>query len=212
MDFTKNNIDIFDKYAKKYQDKYMDVSLYQDGLDEFCNNLIGNNAQILDIACGPGNISQYILKKRPDFQLLGIDLSEKMIELAKANNPFATFKVMDCKDINVFKQKFDGIVCAFCFPYLTKVAVQQLIIDTAALLNSHGVIYFSFMEGDYDKSGFQGAKQGDQMYVYDHPFEYIKAELSNANFTILNTSYLSSPANASYATKDVTLLARTNSQ
>jgi trans-aconitate methyltransferase len=57
------------------------------------------DADILELACGPGNITQYIISKRSDFKILGTDLAPNMIELAKINNPSAQFQLLDSRDI-----------------------------------------------------------------------------------------------------------------
>src|ERR1700750_3450814 len=110
----------FDKSAKIYQDKFMDVSLFAETFNFFCDQIKAEDAQILDIACGPGNITKYILDRKPDYQVLGIDLSPKMLDLAQANNPSALFQLMDCRDIGQIGKRFDGIICGFCLPCLVR--------------------------------------------------------------------------------------------
>ena len=73
MDKSKIAVAIFNKLAKMYQDKFMNVDLYSESFDLFCNAIQKENATILEIACGPGNITKYLLNKRPDFNILGID-------------------------------------------------------------------------------------------------------------------------------------------
>ena len=91
MDQNKIAVDVFNKLANTYQDKYMHVDLYKDSFDFFCQNIKTENTAILEIACGPGNITKYILDKKPDLKILGIDLAPNMIDLAKVNNPSAEF-------------------------------------------------------------------------------------------------------------------------
>ena len=67
MDKSKQAAELFDHFAKAYQDKYMDLSLYHDSLDLFCRSITKKEADVLDIACGPGNITHYLLKKAPRF-------------------------------------------------------------------------------------------------------------------------------------------------
>src|SRR5690606_3808601 len=100
----------------------------------------------LEIGCGPGNITKYLLSKKPDFDILGIDIAPNMVELAKQNNPTAHFALMDCRQINQLDTKFDGIIGGFCLPYLTRVESEKLISDASDLLNDNGLIYLSFVE------------------------------------------------------------------
>jgi 2-polyprenyl-3-methyl-5-hydroxy-6-metoxy-1,4-benzoquinol methylase len=162
---SKKAVAIFDKLAMHYQNKYMNVDLYADGLDRFCDAL-APNASVLELACGPGNVTRYLLDKRPDLQILGTDLAPKMIALARTNNPEARFEIMDCRDIAQLQQQYDGVVCAFCLPYLSREETVRLIADSAKKLNPGGLIYISTIEDNYAKSGWKTGSTGDQMYQY----------------------------------------------
>ena len=178
MDKTKLAVEIFDRRALDYQTKFLDFDLYNDTFDKFCELITKSNAEVLDLACGPGNISKYLLKQKPDLKILGIDLAPKMIELACSNNPRATFKVMDCRDICSLNKKFDAIMCGFCLPYLTKEEAIELIGNISECLNKGGVFYISTMEDDYERSGFQKSSDGkDQMFIHFHQADYLQGAL-----------------------------------
>lgn len=185
MDRYKETFDTWNKVAILYQDKFMDLDLYNDTYDTFFDQVNIRNATILDIGCGPGNITKYFLNKRPDFRIEGIDISPNMIELAKANNPTAGFKVMDCREIDKLQSKFDGIICGFCFPYLSEFDSSKLVKDCGNLLNEKGVLYISFVEGEYIKSGFQIASSGDRTYFYFHTLDSLTKELKDNNFQLI---------------------------
>lgn len=176
--------EIFNKYAHDYQAKYMDVSLYHHSFDLFCRNLPNKHPDILELACGPGNITRYLLDKRPDFRVLGIDLAENMIALAKINNPEAEFICMDCREIASLQRKFDAVMCGFCLPYLSKEEAIQLIGDVAGILNPGGVFYISTMEEDYSKSGIQTSSRGDQVQMYFHQADYLTETLHKNGFSV----------------------------
>lgn len=186
MNKTKIAVDIFDKYASNYQSKFMDVSSYYDGFDLFCKNIPKENAEILELACGPGNITKYLLDKRPDFKILGTDLAPNMIELAKINNPTAQFELMDSRDISKIEKTYDAIMCGFCLPYLTKEEAIQLIADAAKILNSNAVIYISTMEDDYSKSAWKKGSQGDEIFMHYHERQYLSKALEENGFSIIN--------------------------
>jgi 2-polyprenyl-3-methyl-5-hydroxy-6-metoxy-1,4-benzoquinol methylase len=186
MDQTKIAVDIFNKLATVYQDKFMDVSLYHDSLDVFCQRISKQKAEILELACGPGNITKYLLEKRPDFKILGTDLAPNMIELAQINNPTAKFQLLDCRDVNKTNTKFDAIVCGFGFPYLSKEDAIQFIADAGNQLNFNGVLYFSTMEDDNSKSRFKTGSTGDKMYQNFHQADYLTKALEDNGFKIIN--------------------------
>jgi len=162
------------------------MDLYNDTFDLFCDNIIKENADILEIGCGPGNITKYLLKKRPGFKILGIDLSSNMIDLARINNPKAVFQLMDCRDISMIGKKYDAIMCGFCLPYLSRKESVKLISDAAGLLKSTGILYLSTMEDDNSKSGFRRSGCGDQMYINYHQADYLTNALKENDFKIID--------------------------
>jgi len=110
-----------------------------------------------------------------------------MIALAKKNNPSASFAVMDSRHIDELNTRFDGIVCGFCLPYLSEADCQKLIADCHQLLNEHGLLYISFVEGDPLQSGFQVTSGGDRSYFYFHRATDLSMQLTKNKFTELRT-------------------------
>lgn len=181
-------IDTYNKAAERYQDKFMKMDLYNDTFDKFCNLIQKENAEIFEIATGPGNVTKYLISKRPDFKIFGIDLAPNMIELAKKNIPEAEFEIMDCKNISTIDRKFDAIMCGFCMPYLSKEECDKLIADSSGLLSKNGLLYFSTMEDDYNKSGFETTSFSgqDRVYIYYHQFDYLSDCLIQNGFEIID--------------------------
>ncbi len=209
MDKTKIAIEIFDKYANLYQEKYMDVGLYHETFDLFCDNIANKNADVLEIACGPGNITKYLLKKRPDFKITGIDLSPNMISLAKVNNPAAEFRLMDCRDIDRIDKKYDGIMCGFCLPYLTREESIKLIHNASGLLKPDGAFYLSTMEDDYSKSGLRESSSNseDKVYIHYHQADYLAGALKENGFKIIDLRRERYPAQDGTTTTDLLIVA-----
>ncbi len=186
MDPYQETFETWNKVASLYEEKFMDLDLYNVSYDFIINSLNKVNAKVLEIGCGPGNITKYLLSKRPDFEIFGIDIAPNMIELAKKNNPLASFEIMDSRNINEIQSKFDAIICGFCLPYLSQTDTYKLIQDSNQLLNNRGLIYISFVEGDSAKSGFQTASTGDRSYFYFHDLAEIKTKLIEARFDDFN--------------------------
>lgn len=186
IDKTKIAVALFDKLADVYQTKFMDVELYADSLNLFCDNIVKPNASILELACGPGNVTKYLLEKRPDFKILATDLSTKMIELGKANNPSATFKLMDCRDLGKISDNYNGIIAAFCLPYLSKEETQKLITDAYHILKPNGLLFISTMEDNYEESGWEKGSSGDAIYMHYYPADFLLMTLQTNGFTIID--------------------------
>lgn len=184
MDTYKETFDTWNKVALLYQDKFMNLDLYNETYDFFCEAMKDHQAKILEIGCGPGNITKYMLAKRPDLIIRGIDIAPDMIALAKMNNPTAGFEVMDCRQINSLDTQYDGIICGFCIPYLSGAETSAFISDAFNLLAEDGFLYISFVEGDPDKSGFQVGSSGDRTYFYYHHLELLNQQLAENGFVL----------------------------
>ncbi len=187
MDRYIETFETWNKVAFLYQTKFMDLDLYNETYDFICSSIQKADAKVLEIGCGPGNITKYLLSKRPDLKIHGIDIAPKMIELAKLNNPSASFATMDARQIDQLKAKYDAIVCGFCLPYLSQTDSQKLITDCYNLLNENGLIYLSFVEGDPNISDYQLSSGGDRSYFYFHILEDLKSKLIESKFAEITT-------------------------
>lgn len=186
MDKYEETFATWNKMASLYEEKFMDLDVFNESYDSFLNTLSDDQTKVLEIGCGPGNITRYFLKNRPDLEVLGIDIAPKMIELARKNNPGARFKVMDGREIGQLEPKFDGIVAGFCLPYFSSSEVEKLIADIKDLINNDGVIYLSFVDDDPKESGFKSNGQGDRVFIYYHQTETILKLLSESGFELVN--------------------------
>jgi len=204
---------VFDIHAQAYQDKYMDTSLYHDSFTVFCDAVQKERATVLEVGCGPGNITSYLLQKRPDFRITACDVAPNMLALAKVNNPTATFIELDCRDITTLNIQFDAIVCGFCLPYISKEEAIQFIVDTNMCLKEAGVLYISTMEGDYSTSGYVGASsvKGGQLYTYYHEAAYLLKALKENNFTVTLLDRKRYTTNDGATTTDLLILAKKDS-
>lgn len=186
MDRNKETFDTWNNIASLYQDKFMNLDLYNDTYDFICKAIATPNAKLLEIGCGPGNITKYLLSQRPDFDIFGIDIAPNMIELAKKNNPTANFAVMDSREIKNLDKKYDGIIVGFCLPYLSPTESNELISNSYDLLNENGLLYLSFVEGNPEESDFK-VGSGGRVYFHYHNLDDLITQLKKSNFDQVET-------------------------
>ncbi|NSL86121.1 methyltransferase domain-containing protein [Chitinophaga sp. Mgbs1] len=208
MDKTTMAAALFDKRATEYQERFMNQEGYHDTFDFFCRHIPQKQPQILDVACGPGNISCYLLQQRPDFRITGIDLAPNMLILAEKNNPGADFLQLDARRISDMNRTWEGIICGFCLPYLSKEETRQLIKDAAAVLSPGGIFYISTMEDEEDKSGLTRSAAGDELYMYYHRADYLSAYLEESGFEMLWLVRKVFPGNDGALTTDLIIISR----
>lgn len=117
-DFLKKmSIREFSKSASIYDSpgKYRMVKDdYEDVISAVCKVKFGS---LLDCGCGTGNLICLLANKGLDVNLLGVDITPAMIEVAKEKNiKSARFYVCDCENLDtVIKEKVDVVTCVHSF-------------------------------------------------------------------------------------------------
>lgn len=182
---SNDAIHVFNDNADLYVEKYMDLHTYDEALDYF-SDFLPQKASILDVACGPGNITKYLISKSKNYQILGIDLAENMLSLAEKHNPEATFQLLDGRKIKELNKSFHAIVSGFFSPYLSREELGEFIMDTSRCLLPEGLLFLSTMEDDYSKSGVQNSSTGAySLHMYFHETDYIKNFASESGLKFL---------------------------
>jgi ubiquinone/menaquinone biosynthesis C-methylase UbiE len=183
----------WDQLAERYRAAFMDLDLYDDSYDALCARVSQVGARVLEVGCGPGNVTRALLQRRPDFRIHAIDYAPSMVALARTLVPGATFDVMDARAIGSLATRFEAAVVGFCLPYLSSDAARQLIHDAARLLVPGGVLYLSTIASEVARSGYETSSKGDaRMYVHYHPTDDLMAAMTAAGFSgteVLHLAY-----------------------
>lgn len=186
-DKQKRSIEVFNHLAEAYQEKFMDLDMYNDTYDALCAAL-KPKAKILEIGCGPGNITRYLLHKKSDLDILAIDAAPNMVTLTKRNNPSARTMILSASDVSSLAETFDAVVCGFCMPYLPEEGCRKLFKDCSRLLNDEGLFYFSTIEGDYKQSKWETSSDGKHSaYVHYYSGQQLLSFLNENGFSSLRS-------------------------
>lgn len=198
----------FNRLADRYAEKYFHLDMYDRYLERFVTRIEPHGASVLDVACGPGNVSAYLAKVRPDLTLVGIDLAEGMVKQAKLRVPSAEFQVKDCRCIGGLEHVFDACAFAFGLSYLPDDDAKRFFSSLNASLAESAVLYLSTITGEPDWSGFETSGSGDRVYLEYRSVDDIVSMVERAGYRIDFTEVVASPANASKSTQDLILIAQ----
>ncbi|MDP2861023.1 MAG: class I SAM-dependent methyltransferase [bacterium] len=145
---TKTTIDSYNNNASVYADLRPLVPPVIKQLDFFIENLKGT--KILDIGCGPGRDASYFLGK--NIAVTGIDLSERLIETAKSNNPSGDFFVMDMRHLDFPDSFFDGLWVNTSFLHLPKTDAGKTLKEFNRVLAPGGVLFLGVQSHRNEKA------------------------------------------------------------
>ncbi len=208
MDNNAKAVDLFNRFAEMYAAKFNALSIYQEALVLFCDQLPSDHPTVLDAACGPGLVARTLLDNRKDIRLTGIDMAPKMLELAQALNLEAGFLLMDARNLDQLSGTFDGICCAFCLPYFNKEETMNFIKQASTLLMQNGVLYISTMEDAYEKSDWKTGSTGEALFIHYYEAEWLENILMENGFEILNLAREVNPIPSASNTTDLMIVAK----
>lgn len=180
----------FGSFAQQYAEKFKDQEIYRDLFDSFLDGIMEESPKILDLGCGPGNITKALLNINSKLQIIGVDLAPEMIQEAKKANPTSTFFIADALEfLKTNELEFSGIVSGFITPYLDKNQVLEMLKLCAKSLQPKGMLYLSTMEGNYEDSGLQGPSSGKGPKIFVHYFSegFLFSTLQSFGFEIVKT-------------------------
>lgn len=129
--------EIYERNAAKFVAQRPQVPIEAKWLDHFLA-LLPATPDILDLGCGAGlPIAAYLTRKGAN--IVGIDASPTMIDMARKNLPDASLHLADMRTFEI-EQMFDGIVGWNSFFHLTKNEQRELLPKLANRLRPNGAL------------------------------------------------------------------------
>lgn len=150
-EITEMVINAYNNTVNKYIEYYKsELESYELEFNREIDYLIKNtknNASILDAGTSIGMYPRQLTEKcDKNFDVIGIDLSENMIEKAVKIAPKAKFKQMDIRNMNFNGKKFDLIICFATLNHMDDETCLKILNNFNELLNNDGRIAINVME------------------------------------------------------------------
>jgi cyclopropane fatty-acyl-phospholipid synthase-like methyltransferase len=143
---------------------------------EIFSTFVKKGRTILDVGCGAGKpVDAYLIEQ--GFAVNGIDLSERMIELAKKNVPQAFYEVKDMTELKEGEYCVDGIVSFYAIFHTQKEKHQELLKKFASFMPNGGYMLLTMGAGDWEGSeeNFHGTQMFWSHFGAEKNTELVKA-------------------------------------
>ena len=195
----------YNKIARDWIKDHSIDSWWMKGTDTFLSYL-QPQAHILDVGCGAGEKSKYLLQK--GCQVTGIDFSEEMIALAKERAHGAEFFVEDITQPLSLETTFDGVFVQAVLLHIPKKDVVSVLTHITIPLKKDGYLYIAVKElraGEPDESIL---KENGYGYEYERFFSYFTTEELTQYLHILGMKIIYTDVVTSNKTKWVQIIAQ----
>ncbi|MBC7949779.1 MAG: class I SAM-dependent methyltransferase [Chitinophagaceae bacterium] len=138
-----------------------------------------------DLGCGPGHTTQY-LSEQGVADIVGIDLSEKMIEQARMHFPTIPFETGDMLAFDKPDQHFGSLIGFYAIVHFQEEQLKNFFEEAHRVLKPGGQLLISFHIGD-------GMKRVDELLgvkasadFYFHEVDPMIERMTAAGFSIID--------------------------
>ena len=114
----------YNKIAGDWEREHKQDAWWQEGVNKWVS-FLNHGDRVLDIGCGSGTKALYLIQK--GLRVVGVDFSEKMIELAKKKVPDGEFLALDLKDLNQVEKNFDCVFAQAVLLHFPKQAIPTIL-------------------------------------------------------------------------------------
>jgi ubiquinone/menaquinone biosynthesis C-methylase UbiE len=171
-----------EKYYRLFYDELDKKEFDRNILDEF-SSCFDKNSIVCDAGCGPcGYLDSYISGK--GINVIGIDISDKCIDIAKRNNPNIKFERSDFSNLKYNDCYFDGIISYYSIIDTPKAFIPDVLIEFKRVLKKGGHLLVVVKKGVED--GFINNLLGIKTEIYFSSFNEseLKELIAKAGFKI----------------------------
>lgn len=148
---------------------------------------------VADVGCGPGRITAHLRSLGVD--AFGIDLSPRMIEVARSEHPGVRFEVGSMTQLDLDEGALAALVAWYSIIHVPDQAIGAVLSGFRRVLRPGGLLLLGFHVGDPTPAKPQeDGERWPESYVRRRPPSQVAAWLEEANFTIEAHSTVTSAA------------------
>jgi ubiquinone/menaquinone biosynthesis C-methylase UbiE len=201
---------IAEEYDASFRDELASKPLERGMLTAFLE-LVGQGT-VADVGCGPGHVTTFLSHHHEN--VIGIDLSPRMIEIAQQHAPGVSFTVGSMVELAAEDASWAGVVLLYSIIHLTEAERVRAFAEIARVLRPDGWVLVSF---HVDDAEFAAGETKHLRTWFGHDVELeghflqeadVASQLEAAGFTVMATLERGPIADIEYASRRCYLLGR----
>ena len=153
-DFRSSYDAVAEVYAKAFFDELSRKPFDRELLDAFAASV--PRAKALDVGCGPGHVGRYLSER--GMNVVGVDLSPAMVEIARRLNPAMRFEVGDMRGMPIGDRTMDALVAFYSLIHIAREEVPAVLTEFRRVLAPDGRLLLAVHggTGTVSRSEFMG--------------------------------------------------------
>jgi len=179
-DYITSTIAVYDKVAKEYTKK-AEARGPKIERSHFMK-IIPEHGTVLDVGCGSGRDAKVFCDH--GFLVTGVDLSGKLLEIAKQNAPKATFIKDDIRSLQFPPQSFDGIWAQASLLHVKHEEIQTVLKSFFIMLKPNGTLYIAVKAGSGERFAVMKSTPGEKRFFSFYSKASLKDALVSAGFRV----------------------------
>lgn len=142
--------------------------------------------KVADVGCGPGRVAAFLARR--GFDVIGMDLSEALLSIARTAHPDIEFRLGQLDALPIEAGVLAGAVCWYSIIYTPSERLGESFVELARVLIPGGFLLLAFQsEGEpVHRQGAFGTHLS--LTSYRHSVQEVVAPLEDAGFKIYATT------------------------
>lgn len=132
------------EYAEAFSSEHEKKPKDQEMLRRFSQAIRGRKP-VWDFGCGPGQTTKYL--KDLGVEISGLDLSERMLDQARAYHPEIHFRKGNILDLDFENDSIAGVVAFYAIVHFTEEQVERAFREVFRILQPGGIVLLTYHIG-----------------------------------------------------------------
>jgi ubiquinone/menaquinone biosynthesis C-methylase UbiE len=181
-DYVTKTIKVYDHVAEEYAKQIADHIPTKQRLQFI--SLLKPGDKILDAGCGSGRECKFFVDN--GFSVVGVDLSEKMLAIAKKTEPAAKFYQQDLRKLDFPDASFHGVWSCASLHHIKRADIPTVLSGFSRIIKPGGILLVHVKKGQGEEERIEPSVPGIKRFYTLFSESELMKYIQDAGFTILD--------------------------
>lgn len=168
-----NIAETYDRIAEDWHKNHTSDTWWVAETDAFLARL-PEGGTVLDVGCGSGVKAKCMMER--GFKVVGIDVSEGLLAIARRESPQGDFRLLSMYDLPTLSEQFDGVFAQASLLHIPKKDAARIVSYMAERTNPCGFVYIAVKGAREAAPDEEIKREDDYGYEYERFFSYYTPE------------------------------------